>query len=41
MSLSEKVTSIKQLVNLICEVLPLIVNLIKEIVITVKTVQTN
>lgn len=41
MSLQEKVTYVKQLINLVCEVIPVIVKLIKEIIVTVQKIQTN
>lgn len=40
MSLQDKVTYVKQLINLVCEVIPVIVSLIKEIVVTVQKIQT-
>lgn len=40
MSIQEKVSTIKQLVNLICETIPVIVNLIKEIIIAVQKIQS-
>lgn len=40
MSLQEKVTYIKQLINLVCEVIPTIVSLIKEIIVTVQKIST-
>lgn len=39
MSLQEKIAYIKQLINLVCEVVPQIVLLIKEIVTTVNKIQ--
>lgn len=41
MSLQEKVNYIKQLINLICEVVPTIVSLIKEIVVTVQKISAE
>lgn len=40
MSLQEKVSYIKQIINLVCEVVPILVSLIKEIVVTVQKIQT-
>lgn len=40
MSLQDKVSYIKQLINLVCEVIPVVVSLIKEIVVTVQKIQT-
>lgn len=40
MSVSDKIAEIKKIVQLICEVLPVIVDLIKEVILTIKEVKT-
>lgn len=40
MSVSDKITEIKKIIQLVCETLPVIVELIKEIVLTIKDVKT-
>ena len=40
MSINEKVVTIKQIISLVCEILPQIVSLIKEVVISIKELQT-
>ena len=40
MSISDKVAEIKKLINLICETIPILVSIIKEIIIVVKDLKT-
>ena len=40
MSVNEKVITIKQVISLVCEILPQIVSLVKEIVVAIKELQT-
>lgn len=40
MSVSDKITEIKKVIQLVCETLPVIVDLIKEIILTIKEVKT-
>lgn len=40
MSINEKVNTIRTIVTVICEVLPQIVSLLKEVIIAVKDIQT-
>lgn len=40
MSVSDKITEIKKVIQLVCETLPVIVDLIKEIILTIKDVKT-
>lgn len=40
MSISEKVDTIRKIVTLVCEILPQIVSLVKEVIIALKEIQT-
>lgn len=40
MSVTDKITEIKKIIQLVCDTLPIIVELIKEIVLTIKEVKT-
>lgn len=40
MSINEKVSHIRSIISLVCEVLPQIVSLIKEVIVAIREVQT-
>lgn len=40
MSISEKVSNFRQIISLVCEILPSIVSIVKEIVVALKDIQT-
>ena len=40
MSISEKVTEIKRIVTLVCDVIPAIVSVVKEVLILLKDIKT-
>lgn len=40
MSIDEKATSIRSIISLVCQVLPEIVQLVKELVIAIKEIRT-
>lgn len=40
MGLAEKVTAIKQMINLICDVIPTILNIVKEVITTLHEIKT-
>lgn len=40
MSLNEKVSTIRQIVTLVCEILPQVVSLVKEVIIALREIQT-
>lgn len=40
MSVSDKISEIKKIIQLVCDTLPVIVGLIKEIILTIKDVKT-
>ena len=40
MSVNEKVTTIRQIISLVCEILPQIVSLVKEVILALKEIQT-
>ena len=41
MSIQDKVTEIKKLINLICETIPILVGIIKEIILVVKELKVS
>ena len=41
MSIQDKVTEIKKLINLICETIPILVSIIKEIILVVKELKVS
>ncbi len=40
MSINEKVSHIREIITLVCEVLPQIISLMKEVIVAIKEVQT-
>lgn len=40
MSLQEKVINVKAIINLVCEVIPALVSIIKEVIIALKEIKT-
>lgn len=40
MALNEKVDTIRKIVTLVCEILPQVVSLIKEVIIAIREIQT-
>lgn len=40
MSVSDKITEIKKIVTMVCEILPVIANVIKEVIVMIKDIKT-
>lgn len=40
MSISDKGIEIKKIVSLVCEIIPMIIQIVKEVIVTIKELQT-